>query len=102
MSRRQALAGVLTLKATVPPGFTLMSVAKPWMVASPAPLTSQVDCAVPARQFSASMALAGEAQDAPATRGMASSSAPAARAPARLLAGGSVLGRTAWPATGDS
>src|SRR5215468_6277990 len=64
MSMRDWAAGVLSLKKTVPLRLTLMSVAKPWMLASPAPLTSHCEEGLPGRQFSASMALAGEAQEA--------------------------------------
>src|SRR5919197_5356378 len=39
------------------PTLTLMLSAKPWMLESPAPLTSHVLCGVPGRQFSASIAL---------------------------------------------
>ena len=47
---------MLTLNETVWPRFTLMSVAKPWRFASPAPLTSHSLGGLPVRQFSASMA----------------------------------------------
>jgi hypothetical protein len=50
---------VLTLKDTVAPWFTLMDVAKPWIVESPAPLISHWLCGVPGRQFSASMVFLG-------------------------------------------
>ena len=36
-----AFAGVLILKDSVSPAFTLIDVAKPWIVESPAPLTCQ-------------------------------------------------------------
>src|SRR5215475_7219116 len=41
MSMWYALAGVLILKFSVCPAFTLIDVAKPWIVESPAPLTCQ-------------------------------------------------------------
>ena len=55
---------MLTLNETVSPRFTLMSVAKPWRLASPAPLMSHSPGGLPGRQFSASMALAGLPQSA--------------------------------------
>src|SRR5947209_493408 len=54
-------AVVLILKWTAPPTFTLICVAKPWIVGSPAPLTSHVDCGVPTKQFSATTEFAGDA-----------------------------------------
>src|SRR5262245_15556889 len=66
MSRRDCAAGVLSLKKTVLPRLTLMSVANPWMLESPAPLTSHCEEGLPGRQFSASMALAGDAHEATA------------------------------------
>jgi hypothetical protein len=53
---------VFTLKEIVLPRFTLMSVAKPWIVASPAPLMSHSEDGLPARQFSATIAFGGEVQ----------------------------------------
>ncbi len=50
------MAGVWTLNEMVPPMFTLVSVAKPWMDASPPP-ESQTDCGVPGFEFSHAMAL---------------------------------------------
>src|SRR3954467_8229786 len=44
------------------PLLTLMSVAKPWMVESPLPLTSHSVLGLPGRQFSATMAFAGASQ----------------------------------------
>src|SRR5262252_6374992 len=41
MSMWYELAGVLILKDSVCPAFTLIDVAKPWIVESPAPLTCQ-------------------------------------------------------------
>ena len=43
------VAGVLILKLTVWPALTLIEVAKPWMVESPAPLTCQSSADRPAR-----------------------------------------------------
>src|SRR5499433_2458919 len=80
MSRCQALAVVFTLKLIGLPLLTLMLMAKPWMVESPAPLTSQVDCATPGRQFSASIGLAGTAQLADALRGTETRAATAGSA----------------------
>ena len=48
---------VLILKETVPPTSTLMSVAKPWMPGSPAPLTLHTDCGVPGCAFSQGIGL---------------------------------------------
>ena len=56
---RYAEAVVSTLNETVPPRLTLMSVAKPWRLASPEPLTSHSLAGLPGLQFSASMALTG-------------------------------------------
>src|SRR3954470_7437994 len=65
MSSRHARAGVLTLNRIVLPRFTLMSVAKPWIVVSPLSKVgiSQVVDGVPGRQFSFSMSLAGAAHE---------------------------------------
>src|SRR4051794_37378822 len=52
MSSWYDLAGVFTLKRTASPTLTLISVAKPWMVELPAPLTSQVVDGVPGWMFS--------------------------------------------------
>src|SRR5438034_3741683 len=57
MSRRYDVAFVLTLNVMVPPWFTLMSVANPWMVGSPAPLTSHSLGGLPASAFSHTTAL---------------------------------------------
>src|SRR5436190_21149355 len=57
MSIVYADAGVLILKLTVCPTFTLMSVAKPWIVASPAPVTSHTVSGVPVWLFSHATAL---------------------------------------------
>src|SRR4051812_7346723 len=53
------LAELLILNWTAWPWSTLMSVANPWMVESPAPDTPQVLWGVPASWFSVTMALAG-------------------------------------------
>ena len=50
---------VSTLNDTVPPRFTLMSVAKPWMLGSPAPVMSHSLAGLPGWQFSATIGLAG-------------------------------------------
>jgi hypothetical protein len=73
------VAVVLTLKTMVSPGLTLMLVAKPWIVGSPASWVarSQVLWGVPGRQFSASMGFAGEEHEAPAGVGAPKASAPA-------------------------
>ena len=47
------------LNSTVSPVSTLMSVAKPWIDASPAPLTSHSEAGLPGRQFSATISLSG-------------------------------------------
>jgi hypothetical protein len=49
---------VLTLNRTVSPRFTLMFVANPWMLAEPAPATSQLPDGFPGFEFSHAMALA--------------------------------------------
>src|ERR671936_693982 len=88
MSRRYlVVAGdgagaALILKWTVSPRLTLMSVAKPWMLASPAPLISHtLGGATPTvLQFSATMAFAG------ARQGSAGADAPRAARPTALRA----------------
>src|SRR3954471_4270254 len=52
MSSRYDFATVLTLKDSVSPTLTLISVAKPWIAAVPEPLTSHVLCGVPGFVFS--------------------------------------------------
>ena len=74
-----------TLKWTVWPWLTLMSVAKPWMVASPDPLMSHSVAGFPALVFSQAIGLvigashgaaaAGEAP-APSTRAAAAAASP--------------------------
>ena len=59
-----------------------MSVAKPWMLASPAPATSHWSRGVPGRQFSASISLPGTAQEAWAPGAAASAKATASTSPA--------------------
>ena len=54
------------MKLTVCPTLKLMSVANPWIVESPDPLTYHTDFGVPGRQFSDSIAFAGDVQAAPA------------------------------------
>ena len=49
--------GVLILKFSVPPAFTLIDVAKPWIVESPAPLTCQSLGGSPANVFSQAITL---------------------------------------------
>src|SRR5437016_2331346 len=90
MSRRYALAEVFTLKWTVWPASTLMSVAKPWMPASPAPLTSHSLGGLPALVFSHATGLTtggphGPAACAPGTptTSAATSGSPAAAARTR-------------------
>src|SRR5436190_3131820 len=61
MSMVYADAVVLILKSIRWPRSTLMSVAKPCMSASPAPLMSQTDCGVPGWLFSHAMTLTGAA-----------------------------------------
>ena len=48
---------MLILKVTVSPALTLIEVAKPWIVESPAPLTCQSLGAVPGRVFSQAITL---------------------------------------------
>ncbi len=55
------MAFVSTLNPTVSPRLTLMSVAKPWMLESPAPVMSHSLAGLPGRQFSATIAFAGAA-----------------------------------------
>ena len=56
-------AVVLTLKRTTPPLFTLMSVANPWIVPSPAPMMSHSLAGLPASRFSHRMGLAAPSHD---------------------------------------
>src|SRR6476646_11366938 len=75
-------AGVLILKVTVSPRFTLIAVANPWMVESPAPLTCQSLAGSPARVFSQAITLVtGGPQGPAAAAGTAKAvgSAPIAR-----------------------
>ena len=50
---------VLILNFSVSPGLTLMSVANPCRVSSPAPLMSQTDCGVPGLLFSQAITFTG-------------------------------------------
>ena len=52
-----AFAGVLILKDSVSPTFTLIDVAKPWIVESPAPLTCQSLGGSPGNVFSQAITL---------------------------------------------
>src|SRR5215469_17017730 len=69
------LAGVLILKFSVCPTFTLIDVAKPWIVESPAPLTCQSLGGSPGSVFSHAMTLTTGGPHGPA--------AAAERAPTR-------------------
>ena len=51
------VAGVLILKDSVSPAFTLIDVAKPWIVESPAPLTCQSLGGSPGSVFSQAITL---------------------------------------------
>ena len=51
------VAGVLILKDSVSPAFTLIDVAKPWIVESPAPLTCQSLGGSPGNEFSQAITL---------------------------------------------
>src|SRR3954453_11571333 len=65
-------AVVSTLNWTVPPTLTLIDVAKPWIVASPEPLTCQSVGASPVLLFSQAMTLVtGAAQGSAALAGAA-------------------------------
>src|SRR5437899_1869879 len=62
-------AGVRILKDSVSPAFTLIAVAKPWIVESPAPATSQSLSGSPVRVFSQAITLTtGGPQGLPAAR----------------------------------
>src|SRR5690242_20134199 len=61
-----AAAGVLILKDSVCPGITLIDVAKPWIVESPAPLTCQSLGGSPAKEFSHAITLVTGGPQAPA------------------------------------
>jgi len=60
------LAGVLILKDSVSPAFTLIDVAKPWIVESPAPLTCQSLGGSPAKVFSQAITLTTGGPQGPA------------------------------------
>src|SRR5438046_1137526 len=68
MSRRYAVEGVTTLKWTVWPLFTLMSVANPWMLGSPAPLTSHSLAGLPGLEFSHAIGFVMGGPQAPCAR----------------------------------
>src|SRR5579859_4036643 len=57
MSMWYDVAGVLILKLSVWPAFTLIEVAKPWIVESPMPLTCQSLGASPGKVFSQAITL---------------------------------------------
>src|SRR6478609_2372314 len=59
-------AGVLILKDTVSPTFTLIEVAKPWIVWSPAPLTCQSLGGSPGKLFSQAITLVTGGPQGPA------------------------------------
>src|SRR3954447_1760156 len=62
------LAGVVTLNEIALPLLTLMSVEKPWIVASPDPDTSHSDGGLPASRFSAGIGLLLCAVSGPSTK----------------------------------
>src|SRR6476646_7700339 len=62
MSSRYDVAVVLTLKFSVSPTLTLISVVKPWLKMIPEPLTSQVLLGLPGLLFSHATGLAMGAQ----------------------------------------
>src|SRR5690242_1494450 len=57
MSMWYDVAGVLILKDSVCPTFTLIDVANPWIVESPAPLTCQSLGGSPGKEFSQAITL---------------------------------------------
>src|SRR5260370_27120595 len=61
-------AGVLILKDSVSPTFTLIDVAKPWIVWSPAPLTCQSLGGSPGKVFSQAITLITGGPHRPAAR----------------------------------
>src|SRR5260370_41092474 len=60
------VAGVLILKYSVAPTLTLIDVAKPWIVESPAPLTCQSLGGSPAKVFSQAITLTTGGPQGPA------------------------------------
>src|SRR6266850_5338422 len=68
---RYADASVVILKFSVAPWLTLISVANPWMVASPDPTTSHCEAGLPGREFSHAIAFATGASHGPANAGFA-------------------------------
>jgi hypothetical protein len=84
---------VSTLKLIACPRLTLIFVAKPWMVGSPAPATSQSDVGVPGLEFSHATGLVtGVAQGSAAAWPLAGSSASASAANASARASRLVVG----------
>ena len=86
MSRRYDDAGVSILKPSVSPTLTLISVANPWMVLLPAPLTPHSLSGVPGLVFSQATGLTIGASHGAAVAGPAGSTTvrpTAASAPAR-------------------
>src|SRR5215813_6410404 len=61
-------AVVLILKDSVSPRFTLIDVAKPWIVGSPAPLTCQSLAGSPGKVFSQAITLITGGPHGPAAR----------------------------------
>src|SRR5215467_8256965 len=68
MSMWYDFAGVLILKDSVWPAFTLIDVAKPWIVESPAPLTCQSLGGSPGNVFSHAITLVTGGPHGPAAR----------------------------------
>src|ERR1700680_2215216 len=66
MSMWYELAGVLILKDSVSPAFTLIDAAKPWIVESPAPLTCQSLVGSPVKVFSQAITLTTGGPQGPA------------------------------------
>src|SRR5450830_498740 len=71
MSTVYALAFVSTLKPMLEPTLTEMSVANPWIEASPAPEMSHTDGSVPVLEFSHTMGLPPTAHGSAALAGLA-------------------------------
>ena len=101
------MASVLTLKRAVSPRWTLISVANPWMLESPAPVISHSDAGLPGRDSLHTTAFAGDVhassrKRAPAKPGNPRTASPRTAATTRRNTNGVVPSPTpncsAWPA----
>src|SRR2546430_2624514 len=83
MSSRYDVALVATLKLWVSPTLTLICVAKPWRLGSPAPVTLQAELGLPALLFSQAIGFtSGEHGSATAAEAPPTTATPAKRSAA--------------------